>query len=281
MNIKAFFVDALGKALELGIGTPDDVLRHATPDVLSQYLPRPLWARLIAACLGAPRTDAQLVVETVGVPNLCEHIPAPIIWACIAEMGARSLGPGYVAQPPIMTRERLGTNPGASTSTATPPSRGSSPSIPTATQTVLAPPPPPVEPAKASAAGTASPPPAQLPPVAPISEPDTDDERPATAAQRPRTPTSQRFRQSNTGIGGRTAGSGANQPRRPQAQAATPPPVSTPRRTGTEIEDSDVEWRLGNGKEIAVDDSQLVDWQSSETTQASGDDDFSDIGRKR
>ena len=92
MNIKAFFVDALDSALDLGIGTPDDVLRHVTPDVLATHLPRPLWARLLTACLGAPRVDAQLVVETIGIPNLCEHVPTSIIWACIAEIGARSLG---------------------------------------------------------------------------------------------------------------------------------------------------------------------------------------------
>ena len=49
VNIKAFFTDALGQALELGIGTPDDVLRHVTPDVLAAYLPKPLWARLFTA----------------------------------------------------------------------------------------------------------------------------------------------------------------------------------------------------------------------------------------
>ena len=31
-------------------------------------------------------------METIGIPNLCEHVPTSIIWACIAEIGARSLG---------------------------------------------------------------------------------------------------------------------------------------------------------------------------------------------
>src|SRR6478736_1113030 len=83
MNIKAFFVDALGGALELGIGTPEDVLRHITPDVLANHLPRPLWARLLTACLGAPRVDARLIIETIGVPNIAEHIPSSTVWACL------------------------------------------------------------------------------------------------------------------------------------------------------------------------------------------------------
>ena len=106
MNLKAFLTDALGQALELGIGTPDDVLRHVTPDVLATHLPRPLWARLFTACLGAARVDAQLVVETIGVPNLCEHVPSYLIWACISEIAARSLGQTYTA-PTIMTRASL------------------------------------------------------------------------------------------------------------------------------------------------------------------------------
>ncbi|HEX8108337.1 MAG TPA: hypothetical protein VF516_11450, partial [Kofleriaceae bacterium] len=99
MNIKAFFVAALSSALDLGIAVPDDVLRHVTPDVLAAHLPRPLWARLLTACVGAPRVDAQLVVETIGVPNLCEHVPAPIIWACIEELALRALGGVVIAAP--------------------------------------------------------------------------------------------------------------------------------------------------------------------------------------
>nr|MDQ3340213.1 hypothetical protein [Myxococcota bacterium] len=92
MNLKAFFVASLQSALDLGIATPDDVLKHVTPDVLANVLPRPLWARLFTACLGAPKVNAQLVVETIGVPNLCEHVPAQLIWACLSEIGNRSLG---------------------------------------------------------------------------------------------------------------------------------------------------------------------------------------------
>src|SRR5438477_5954670 len=98
MNLKGFFVDALSSALDLGVGKPEDLLKHVTPDVLAAHLPRPLWARLLTACVGAPRVDAQLVVETIGVPNLCEHVPAPIIWACIAELASRALG-GTVLAP--------------------------------------------------------------------------------------------------------------------------------------------------------------------------------------
>jgi hypothetical protein len=275
MNIKSFFGDTLGQALELGIGTADDVLRHVTADVLSTYLPRPLWARLLTACLGAPKVDAQLVIETIGIANLCEHVPGAIIWAVVAEIGARSVGQ-TVAAPAIMTRASLST-----ASSSSPPTRPTPPPM----TSVLAPPPSAIEAAAPSADTKASrpnkPPPVNEPLADLITELEADD-RPITPS-RPRTPTAQRFRQSNTGIGrlGATA-----QPRRPMVAASTPPPVSTatagkPRRSGTEAEEAETasDWR--GSREIAVDDSQLVDWQSTETTQAQIDDDFSDSGRKR
>ncbi len=266
MNAKAFLSDALGQALELGIGTPDDVLKHVTPEILATYMPKPLWARLFTACLGASRVDAQLVVETLGIPNLCEHVPASILWQCIAEIAARSLGQSYSAPPPILTRSRISE-----------PSIAVAPAV-SVSSSMLAPPPDAME--APVPAGTQ---PGGVPGIPSplndlISELEQDD-RPS-APSRARTPTSQRFRTSNTGIGrlGQTQQS-AQQQRRPQAPV--PPAPGRPRRTGTEVED--VETQVGDevrAREIAVDDSQLVDWQSSETT-SSTDEDFSDIARKR
>ena len=253
MNVKAFFVDALTSALDLGIAQPDDVLRHVTPDVLAQHLPRPLWARLLTACLGAPRVDAQLVIETIGLPNLAEHIPAQLIWGVIAEVGARSLGHTVDAPPP---RAVL----------AAPP-----PAPKPAPQPLTAPPPPEVvtsaprpTPQPMPAVGPDIPAPASAALADLINELETSEPAPV----RSRTPTAQRFRQSNTGIG--RLGSAQ---RRPQV-AATPAAGRPARRGGTEVSDESV------GNEIAVDDSQLVDWSSSEQTQAT-DEDFSDLGRKR
>lgn len=282
VNIKAFLVDALGGALELGIGTPEDVLRHVTPDVLAAHLPRPLWARLLTACLGASRVDATLVVDTIGVPNLCEHIPASIIWECIADVAARSLGkrPAVTATPAPLQRAAV-------KGPTRPPPMGS----------VLAPPP---EPAPAPApVATGSTPVAigpSIPPAPhaaanqPLADLITELEQDGEIAEpkvRPRSPTAARFRQSNTAIGRGTLGSAA---RRPQA-SATPTAGRTPRRSGTEVEEPETavesaDWR---GREIAVDDSQLVEWQSdggaggasSGSNAITGDDDFSDLGRKR
>lgn len=272
MNMKAFFVAALQAALDLGIGTPEDVLKHATPDLLAEYLPRPLWARLLTACVGAPKVDAQLVVETIGVSNLCEHIPATAMWACIAEIAARTLGGAIPIAKPVVTGPRALTS-----SSAAGPLGGAHPTpakgMPAKPLSIGSPPPmetkPTPTPPPSKAIGTNIPAPGAAVPIGiddVVAELDAESSPPARA----RTPTGQRFRQTNTNIG-RLAQANQQQ-RRPQAQAAVAPPEvphGRTRRGETEIEvevETDVkssdDWRTA----LAVEDEQLVDWSSSEET---------------
>jgi hypothetical protein len=260
MNIKAFFVDALTSALDMGIGTPADVVRYITPDILAAHLPRPLWARLLTACLGAPRVDAQLVIETIGIPNLCEHVPASIVWPCIAEIGARSLGktPDVPVSPAPLPRQseiRSGV-------IAPPPEA----------RPVSSPEPGPVAIGPSIPAPT--PTPAVNQPLADlITELQEEKDDPKVATVRPRSPTAQRFRQSGTGLNRLTG-------RRPQAAAL---PTTRPKlfeETG-DLETNPSQ-AASSDKEVAVDDSQLVDWQAdNERPSGTGDEDFSDLGRKR
>lgn len=277
MNMKAFLVDALGSALEIGLGTPEDVLRFVTPELLAQHLPRPLWARLLTACLGAPKVDAQLVVDTLGVPNLCEHIPSTIIWNVISEIATRALGGvRSVAIPTAPAKSTVA--PTAAARSATPP-RGVAVSTPSR-GVPLAPPPPAAEPA---ARPTPQPPSAAAKTNIPapgsqsLANLDLDDEdRTVSPAGRTRAPTGQRFRQSQTGLGRMTATSPAA--RRPQAVAQAPTtvgPAPTPaagrpvRRGSTEVSELETETSVEKDwgeREIAVDDEQLVDWQASDET---------------
>jgi len=278
VNLKAFFVDALSSALELHVATPDDVLRYITPDVLSIHLPRPLWARLLTACLGAPRVDSQLVVETIGVPNLCEHVPAPIMWACIAAIGRRAIGFDALAAAPsaavddspfvLHDRKPLAAPPPAVIATGTPVATPvvAAPSLPSPTIPDMA--------AELEAA-----------PVIPS---------PSAAASagpsRARTPSAQRFRQNQSPGIGRLAPTGLTNPRRPQAAAVpsplpsvlggvrsppgkTPPPPAEPDNYEVVTELGKDDWKNA----LAVEDEQLVDWQAAEETLTS--DEFT--GRKR
>ncbi len=266
VNLKGFFVAALSSALDLGIAVPEDVLRHVTPDVLAAHLPRPLWARLLTACVGAPRVDAQLVVETIGVPNLCEHVPAQIIWGCLQEIGLRALSGVVMATPSGVPISR----PNAAQTA--PVSRP----IPLSTP----PPPPASEPRH-----TATPPTGVVGPTIPalghaVAEAEHD------SATRARVPPGQRFRPSSSGIG-RLAATNNASARRPQAQAAPPaPPAAEPgaasprvKRGQTDAE-FDLETYVG-GKDdwknaLAVEDEQLVDWSASEETVNTDE-----LGRKR
>ena len=272
MNVKSFFVAALSSALDLGLATPDDVLKHVTPDLLAEHLPRPLWARLLTACLGAPRVDAQLVVDTIGVPNLCEHVPAPTIWRCIEDIGARALGGvasvAIPAAPAIVTR-----------------------TVPAAPPKPLAVSAPPPEEKKKPAAAAAAPVPAGPSIPAPTTggatdqpaEHDSSENGLAGTPLRPRTATSQRFRQTNTNIGRLAASSAA---RRPQAAVPTPvAPVSEPATPASHVRrgmtESDLEMETAIApatnddwkSALAVEDEQLIDWSGSEELTATNEND--------
>ncbi len=281
MNLKGFLDTALSQALELGMGSPDDVVRHVTPEILADHLPRPLWARLLTACLGAPRVNAQLVIETVGIANLCEHMPVAVMWNCLAEIASRSLGREFVpldvpASAPSAIVSQLDSSP-VVTRTDRPAPLSMTP-------------PPEEKPREAP-----TPKPVALGPSIPLPTTSADsladvvaalenDER-GSMPTRARTPTSQRFRQSNTGIG-RLA---ANNTRRPQAAApatepvptvTTPPapPGRTARRGSTEV-GSEYESETEVGKDdwkntlaVDVEEEQLVEWSAAgEETQSSDD----------
>jgi hypothetical protein len=261
MNLKGFFVAALSQALDLTIASPEDVLRHVTPEILATHLPRPLWARLLTACMGAGTVDARLVVETIGVPNLCEHLPVAVIWACLRDIAQKSLGQEATTEP-------VPTTVSASSSGPTP--RPLSQLPPKAQPLAMTPPPPaenrPPPPATPVAMGPSIPTPGSASTPTDGAE---SDERPSLSS-RGRTPAQQRFRQSNTGIG-RLASSNA---RRPQASAAPPSPApasvqQNARRGATEPDAYEAETEVGKDdwkNTLAVEDEQLVDWSAADET---------------
>ncbi len=87
-----FIKRVLESGLDLGILTAEDVLRHATIEVLTQHLPPQVKARLLKASLESSTMTKQLIVDTVGFDSLVEYVPSDILWACIASGAARGLG---------------------------------------------------------------------------------------------------------------------------------------------------------------------------------------------
>jgi hypothetical protein len=264
MSAKRFLVDALGSALGVGLATPDDVLRHITADVLAEHLPRPLWSRLLAASLGAARLDSALVVETIGVANICEHIPSEIVFGCITEIAHRALGKNLVAPPPAPMLAR------GARATIPPPPISASTSSDVLTSAVVAGPLGPDAPGEDDISNLAA------------SLGDAIDE--ALLPDEPRGDGRSRSPTRPPARAGLSTRPGASS-RKPQT--AAPVPVATPagrvpqalvppvRRGQTELEtfeDSDFgsegETRVGLStstveSEVAVDEEQLVDWQPS------------------
>lgn len=298
MSITLFFVDAFTSALDRGIAAPSDIIRHVTPDVLAAHLPRSLWARLLTGCLGAPRVDATTIVDTIGIPNLCEHMPKPLLWTCLAEIAATALGSARISSPSIPLPGQSAAAPAAGSPassgpllaaapapTSGKPARGSSPEM-------LLPPPP------ASAAPGGAPTRPASNPGEPITPP-VAEEQPSLRA---RTPTRPPMRGLGTSRISSQAGASS---RRPQASApaagpgpAIPLPARTaptavtvvapmpqpPRRDELDFEietDLRADWKAGQDP-IPVGDDQLEDWSpNEETASGSSIDGVLDSSRKR
>ncbi|MEZ4367067.1 MAG: hypothetical protein R2939_12405 [Kofleriaceae bacterium] len=218
MSTTKFFTAALTSALEVGLATPDDILAHVTPHVLGVHLPRPLWARLITAALGSPQLSAQVIVDTIGVGNLCEHVPAAIIWGCLADIAQRSLG-----------------------SQATSARAATVPTVSAAPSTV----PPPIErdPEVDSALDALE--------LGDDGEADATGERPRRGGYRAHSVTS--AGQTSRALAGASS-------RRPQRRSQAAEPVST---------SDDGSGREGGGRDVEVDEEQLVEWSASEETATS------------
>ena len=82
---RAWLRVCLQEGLERGVLEPDDVLRHANPTVLATDLPPQLVASLLQTGLDAGAFDAASLVEHLGSEQLAEHVPLPVLWACLDE----------------------------------------------------------------------------------------------------------------------------------------------------------------------------------------------------
>jgi hypothetical protein len=89
---RRFLYEILGMGVELDTITPDDVIRHITPEVLAHHLPVALKAKLLHASLNAEKMTPALIVESIGVEGLVEHSPMPALWAVVRGAVERQLG---------------------------------------------------------------------------------------------------------------------------------------------------------------------------------------------
>lgn len=78
----------LAAALDHGILQPDDVLAHASPEVLARHLPPDVMSAVLSASLAAGTMTAEVILRTVGPDVMARSIPMDILWGAVSA-GAR------------------------------------------------------------------------------------------------------------------------------------------------------------------------------------------------
>lgn len=94
---RTFLKEVIAAGLEHGTMTPDDLLVHLGAEVLADNLPKAQHAKLLSASLSSRSMSPQLIVDTLGVSTLCEHLPVHLLWACVADAAERTLSGGAPA----------------------------------------------------------------------------------------------------------------------------------------------------------------------------------------
>ena len=89
---RRFLSTAISSALDFEVLSPDGVIEHISMDVLAHHLPAILLERLLFASIEAESMNARLVLDTLGVTTLAEHVPDHILWQCVAAAAEQSLG---------------------------------------------------------------------------------------------------------------------------------------------------------------------------------------------
>jgi hypothetical protein len=87
---KAWFAKVVESGLANQMFNANDVLAHATPDVLATNLPPELLSKILAASLASGSMTPDRVLETLTPELLAQHLPHDVLWACIAAAAARA-----------------------------------------------------------------------------------------------------------------------------------------------------------------------------------------------
>lgn len=89
---RKFVQGAMVAGLECAMLEPEDISKHASPEVLAFYLPTALKAKLLHETLKLGKINPQIVLEVVGVDGLALHAPPHVIWGCMTDAASRALG---------------------------------------------------------------------------------------------------------------------------------------------------------------------------------------------
>jgi hypothetical protein len=80
----------LAAALDNDIMTPDDILLHATPEVLAAHLPPDVMSNVLAASLKEGTMNSEVILRTVGPDVLSRYVPPNILWSSVQSAARRA-----------------------------------------------------------------------------------------------------------------------------------------------------------------------------------------------
>jgi hypothetical protein len=89
-NRVSWYTEWLQAGLETKILTEADILAHATPAVLIAALPRDILASVLGGAMSSGTSSPAEVVRIVQPARLAEHVPAAILWPCLAAAAERA-----------------------------------------------------------------------------------------------------------------------------------------------------------------------------------------------
>lgn len=97
------------EGLQVGVLSPEDVMRHTTPSVLATDLPPELVASVLQAGIDGDGFNPETVVKALGAEKIAEHLPLPVLWSCVNEAAE-----GIVEEHPL-SKSATGTSSGDAT----------------------------------------------------------------------------------------------------------------------------------------------------------------------
>ncbi len=63
--------------------SPEDVMRHVTPNVLAEFLPSQVFSQLVSKSLRERTLSPKSVLASLPARVLTEHIPTDLVWTCV------------------------------------------------------------------------------------------------------------------------------------------------------------------------------------------------------
>ncbi len=80
----------IAAALDNDIMSPEDILEHASPEVLAKNLPPDVMSNVLASSLKVGTMSAEVILRNAGPDILSRYVPPDILWSAVCEAARRA-----------------------------------------------------------------------------------------------------------------------------------------------------------------------------------------------